>query len=236
MNRYEMYRQTNLTNNQKGTYSHGLRSGTVLSSTANPGDRKSESDVIVPVHASRPSAHRLDSELWRLVLTDKLTGLCNQHGFIALAEHEWRSARRTKREMVFVGLELAHSEERHNGAADGRAGLALIRAARILEKSFRRSDVLCRWDADEFRVLAVDGEGLDEAMVRSRIECHSRIEGAPAARAPLVFRGRLARIRPQAADTFAAVLARLDQEFDEFKLPWNETAGRRPIAAAADAA
>jgi len=236
MNRYEMYRQTNLANNQKGRYSFGLRSGTVVSSTVNPGNRPSESDVTSPVHASRPSAHRVDSELWRLVLTDKLTGLCNQHGFIALAEQEWRASRRAEREMVFVCLELAGLEARCDGSRSGKADLALMAAARILTKTFRRSDVLCRWGADEFWVLAVDGEGLDELMLRTRIQYQLDIAGAHADEHPLVFNGRLARIHPLAADTFAGIIARVDQEFDEFKQPWNGTAGGRPTLAAPDAA
>jgi len=231
-----MYRQTNMASGQKDVYSFGLRSGTVVSSTVNPGNRQSEGNVIAPVHASRPIAHRLDSELWRLVLTDKLTGLSNQHGFIAVAEHEWRSSRRAEREMVFVCLELAGLDASCDGSRSGKADLALITAARILAKTFRRSDVLCRWGADEFRVLAVDGEGLDEMMLRTRIQCQVAIAGAHTAEYPLVFNGRLARIHPLAADTFAGILARVDQEFDELKRPWCGTVDGRPMVTAHDAA
>ena len=236
MNRYDMFQMTNSTNHQQGTYSFGLRSGTVVSSTANPRNRQSESPVVLPVQAARPSPRRSDSELWRLVLTDKLTGLSNQHGFIALAEHEWRASRRAEREMVFVCLELAGLDARCDGSRSGKADLALMAAARILTKTFRRSDVLCRWGGNEFRVLAVDGEGLDEAMVRARIQYQVGIAGAHAGEYPLEFNGRLARIYPLAADTFAGILARVDQEFDEFKRPWCGTDDRRPPLAAPAAA
>jgi diguanylate cyclase (GGDEF)-like protein len=220
MNRYEMYQQTNSASSQKGVYTFGLRSGTVVTSTAKPADRQFEGEMIAPVHAPRPSARRMESELWRLVLTDKLTGLSNQHGFTALAEQEWRVSRRTGREMVFVCLELAGMEAKCDGTLSGKTDLALIAAARILTKTFRRTDVICRWGADEFRVLAVDGEGLDEMVLRARIQYQVAIAGVHAAEYPLVFNGLLARVHPLAAGTFAGIIAHLGQEFDELKQPW----------------
>jgi diguanylate cyclase (GGDEF)-like protein len=232
MNRNLTHQQTSLATDQKGTYSFGWRSGTVVSSTANPGNRQPLGDVVEPRHLTCPTAHRLDSELWRLVLTDKLTGLCNQHGFIALAEQQWRVSRRTEQELVFVGLELEGLEEVRESSPHGQADLALMAAGKILMKTFRRSDVLCRWGGDEFRVLAVNGEGLEELMLRSRIQYQVARAGAQAAGYPLIFKGRLLRMKPQAADTFADLLALLEQDFAESKRIWCGTAGARPMLVA----
>jgi diguanylate cyclase (GGDEF)-like protein len=217
MNRNPTDGPANPTNGQKDSYSFGLTTGTVVSSTGNSGDRQFRRESIAPSDTSSPTARRLESELWRLVLTDKLTGLCNQQGFVALAEQQWRVSRRGNREMVFVGLELEGLQELRDRSPRGGADLALIAAARILTKTFRRSDLLCHWRGGEFRVLAIGGEGLEEIMLMARIQYQAGKTGAPCAAYPLVFNGRMARIRPQTADSFAGILARLNQEYAEFK-------------------
>jgi diguanylate cyclase (GGDEF)-like protein len=235
MNRNTANLQTSQTIGQNGATSRELCSGTVVSSIPSSGHTRILGDRSATSYSSRPAAHRLDSELWRLVLTDKLTGLCNQHGFIALAEQQWRVSRRADQEMVFVGLELKGLQEMRNSSPRGEADLALIAAGRILMKTFRRSDVVGRWDGDEFRVLAVNGEGLDESMLRARIQYQVGNAGASAAGHPLIFKGRMVRINPQIADSFADILARIDQDFAEFKRTWCGTAAMRPILVPTDA-
>jgi len=92
---------------QRDVYSFELNSGTVVSSHSGSSGATPLGEGIAVPHSSSDLANRSTSELWRLVLIDKLTGLCNQHGFIALAEQQWKISRRLGREMVFVGLEVA---------------------------------------------------------------------------------------------------------------------------------
>jgi diguanylate cyclase (GGDEF)-like protein len=193
--------------------------GTVVLSRANSGETKAPSNCPTPPYSSHPSPYRHNSELWRLVLTDKLTGLCNQHGFIALADQQWRVAWREGREMVFAGLELENLQEIIENQPRGESDLAVMGAGRILMKCFRRSDVVCRWSGGEFRVLAANAEGLDEAMLRSRIQHQVKNAGAPAGYA-LAFKGRVTRLNPQMGNSFAEILTLLDQDLAEFKRTW----------------
>jgi diguanylate cyclase (GGDEF)-like protein len=209
-------------------------SGTVVLSRASSSETKAPNNRLSPSSSSQPSPHRLNSELWRLVLTDKLTGLCNQHGFIALADQQWRVARRESREMVFVGLELENLQEITESQPRGEADLAVMAAGRILVKSFRRSDVVCRWSGGEFRVLVVNAEGLDEAMLRSRIQNQVKNAGASGGYA-LVFKGRLTRLNPQMGNSFAEILTLLDQDLVESKRTWCGNTRARPTLALYDA-
>jgi diguanylate cyclase (GGDEF)-like protein len=185
--------------------------------------------------SGRFSAHRPNSEVWRLVLTDKLTGLCNQHGFIALADQQLRVSRRTNRELVFVRLELGNLQQIHEHSERGESDLAVIALARILMKTFRRSDVLCRWDKGKFAVLAVDAEGLSEPMLRARIQSQVRKAGAQLSRFPLIMEGRIARVNPGRPDSIEEILARLDRDFADFSRTWFGADAVRPMIILQDA-
>jgi diguanylate cyclase (GGDEF)-like protein len=235
MNRNSTDRQASLIGGRNGPYCFELGYGTVVSSQRDPAGTRVPCDGVAPRSPSIPTAHRLDSELWRMVLTDKLTGLCNEHGFIALAEQQWRVSRRTDREMVFVGLDLEGLPERRENHPRGEADLTLIAAGRVLMKTFRRSDVLCRWGGDEFRVLAVNGEGLEESMLRARIQYQLGKAGAPVADYPLVFRGRIVRIDPKLAGSFADITARIDEDFALFRRTWCGSTASGPILVSPDA-
>jgi len=235
MNRNTTDRQAGLTGGLNGPYCFELSYGKEVSSQRSSAGARALCDSAATRSSRIPTAHRLESELWRMVLTDKLTGLCNEHGFIGLAEQLWRVSRRTDREMVFVGLDLEGLPERRENHPRGEADLALIAAGRILMKTFRRSDVLCRWGGDEFRVLAVNGEGLEESMLRARIQYQVGKAGAPVAGYPLVFRGRIVRINPQIAGSFADITARIDEDFALFRRTWCGTTASGPILVSPDA-
>ena len=205
---------------QRAVYSFELNSGTVVSSHSGSSGATPLGEGIAVPHSSSDLANRSTSELWRLVLIDKLTGLCNQHGFIALAEQQWKISRRLGREMVFVGLEVAGLLEIRDGHSRVEASLALIAAGRILARTFRRSDIVCRWSGEHFRALAVNGENLEEAVLSARIQSLLRRSGALVAAYPWVFRGGIVRIKPRAFGSFAQVLTRLDQDLASYTSTW----------------
>jgi diguanylate cyclase (GGDEF)-like protein len=234
MNQVPTNRQVGLIGGRGGVYSFELNSGTVVSSQLGPGGGATLPEGISVPHSSSDMAHRSTSELWRLVLIDKLTGLCNQHGFIALADQQWKIARRMGREMVFVGLELSGLPQIRDGHSRGEASLALIAAGRILAKTFRRSDIVCRWSGEQFRALAVNGEDLEEAVLSARIQSLLRRAATPVDGSPWVFKGRMARIRPRAYGSFAEVLARLDQDLAGCTSIWSATPASRAGVDSAD--
>lgn len=233
MNRNAAYRQGPLTNSGDAGFPVALRPIAAAPLPANLGDSETLSGS-APIPDSF-SAHRLNSEIWRLVLTDKLTGICNQDGFLALADQEWRTSRRASREMVFAKIELDNLQEIREGSARGEADLAEIALAKVLMKTFRRSDVLSRWDKGEFTVLAVGAEGLSEPLLRARIQAQVEKSGAQVSRFPLVLKGRIVRVSPRGAGSIRGVLACVERDFADFKRTWVGAGSGRPIIIVQDA-
>ncbi|HKB72424.1 MAG TPA: GGDEF domain-containing protein [Thermoanaerobaculia bacterium] len=103
--------------------------------------------------------------LKKLATVDELTGISNRRGFIEHATGVLELAGRVGRPaIVFLadvdGLKAIN--DRHGHAA---GDLALAAAARILQLTFRSSDVIARIGGDEFAVLALvdsrdGGEGI----------------------------------------------------------------------------
>ena len=123
--------------------------------------------------------------------------------------------------MVFVGVELQGLEEIRDSFGRGEDSFALIAAGRILARTFRRSDIVSRWSGEEFRMLAVDGQGLEEEMLSARIQSQLRRAAPPVGGYPWTFKGRLARIQTRAFCTFAEVLARLAQDLAGCTSTWS---------------
>lgn len=116
---------------------------------------------------------RFESELRRLSLLDELTGVHNRRGFMLLARHALRMARRDKEVVSVVFIDVDHLK-RVNDQFGHDAGSELLRAvAGLLEQTFRDSDVVGRFGGDEFCVLALGANAADAqkriAHLQSRI-------------------------------------------------------------------
>lgn len=96
---------------------------------------------------------KLSLELEQLALTDELTGVRNRRGFLVLAEHAWRLARRTHVpcRLLFIDLDGVKQVNDTQGHQVGDA--LLMDAARVLASVFRETDVIGRIGGDEFAVL-----------------------------------------------------------------------------------
>ncbi len=94
--------------------------------------------------------------LRRLSLLDELTGLYNRRGLISLSEQHMSLAMRTQRSLmvVYADVDGLKSINDHYGHSAGDE--ALMRAAKVLRRTFRRSDIIGRIGGDEFVVLAID--------------------------------------------------------------------------------
>lgn len=112
---------------------------------------------------------KAEAEVRRLSLTDELTGLYNRRGFLLLAKQQLRMARRSNLPgwLLFAdadGLKGVNDSQGH------KAGDRMIAAAaKVLQDSFRESDVVARLGGDEFAVFAYGPENPPEAM-RARLQ------------------------------------------------------------------
>jgi diguanylate cyclase (GGDEF)-like protein len=164
------------------------------------------------------SLRKLTGELQQQALTDELTGVRNRRGFLLLADHAWRLARRARVRclLMFIdvdGLKYVNDTQGH------RAGDELLAdAARVLTEVFRETDVIGRVGGDEFAILElVDGVEASDAgskRLRARIEEFNRRGGKPF---QLAMSFGIEELPPTAELSLEMLLARADSTMYERK-------------------
>ncbi len=96
---------------------------------------------------------RLQAELQALSLRDELTGLYNRRGFMTLAEQHWRLALRLQQSFAVLYVDVDNFKQINDTFGHAQGDLALPAIARVLEDTFRDSDILARFGGDEFVAL-----------------------------------------------------------------------------------
>jgi diguanylate cyclase (GGDEF)-like protein/PAS domain S-box-containing protein len=97
-----------------------------------------------------------EATMRNLSLTDELTGLYNQRGFLALAEQQLRAARRTGQTCSLLYADMDGLKQVNDTYGHQEGSRTLQRLAEILRRSFRGSDIVARLGGDEFAVLMAD--------------------------------------------------------------------------------
>lgn len=104
---------------------------------------------------------------------DSLTGLTNRLGFETIAAHALAATQRQERPLTLLFVDLDRFKQINDRFGHAEGDRALVSIARILQDTFRGSDVVARMGGDEFCVLltltgAADTkrplEGLEEAV------------------------------------------------------------------------
>ncbi|MEW5915333.1 MAG: GGDEF domain-containing protein [Gemmatimonadota bacterium] len=115
-----------------------------------------------------------EEELRALSIVDDLTGLHNRRGFLALAQQQVKHARRNKRELVLLFVDMDDFKQINDRYGHQQGDIALQRAARVLRSTFRDSDIIARLGGDEFVVLAADTGTSASIVERLRLELTER--------------------------------------------------------------
>lgn len=102
--------------------------------------------------------NKLLSEIQVLSLFDELTGLHNRRGFLTLAQHHFKIAKRSKKGLLLFFIDLDNMKEINDNLGHQAGDQALIDTALLLKSVFRDTDILARYGGDEFVVLAVDAD------------------------------------------------------------------------------
>lgn len=119
----------------------------------------------------------------QLATTDPLTGLANRRQFDELAGRELARARRERRPVAAVYLDVDDLKAR-NEAHGHAAGDALLASfADVACRALRATDVLARMGGDEFALLLPDSGGPSAEAAVERIRSDLRAAGDP----PITF-------------------------------------------------
>ena len=96
---------------------------------------------------------RLTAELERISETDALTNTLNRRGFAKIAEREFDRARRAKRSISLVMLDIDHFKEVNDVFGHAAGDLVLAMVANRCRKQIRKIDALGRFGGEEFVIL-----------------------------------------------------------------------------------
>ena len=133
---------------------------------------KGEDGIItaITVISKDITEHKMMEEKFRkLSLTDQLTGIYNRRGFLTLADHQLRIAKRNKTGLYLLYLDLNNLKVINDQYGHKEGDHALIQISQILKNTYRESDVIARIGGDEFAIIMHKGkteESKDKIIAR----------------------------------------------------------------------
>ncbi|MDT7780417.1 MAG: two-component system, cell cycle response regulator [Acidobacteriota bacterium] len=107
-----------------------------------------------------------------LSLTDELTGLYNQRGFLALAEQQLRAAHRTGQIFSLLYADMDGLKQINDTYGHQEGSQALKQLAEILRGCFRGADTIARIGGDEFAILMADTTPSSIEIPLARLQEH----------------------------------------------------------------
>ncbi len=114
--------------------------------------------------------HRMAIKMLDLSLIDELTGLQSRRGFFALSKQQLKLAKRTKRSMLLIFIDLDGLKKINDTHGHEAGDQALIQVANVLRATFRNSDVMARIGGDEFALLAIEARADSAEILLARLE------------------------------------------------------------------
>src|SRR5437588_11406175 len=159
----------------------------------------------------------IERELRSLALTDDLTGLYNRRGFLASATQQLKLARRNTKESLLLFCDVDNLKKINDSYGHEEGDLALVRAADVLEQTFRDSDVLARLGGDEFAVLALEASSQYQGVILDRLEANLERSSASESRYRLSLSVGVGRFDPERPVSLRELLDQADQAMYEQK-------------------
>ena len=99
---------------------------------------------------------RVEAEIREMSFRDELTGLYNRRGFFVLTEQQFKITQRTHKSLLLIFLDVDGLKEINDQQGHQEGDVALIATARLLQQTFRGSDIIARLGGDEFALLLID--------------------------------------------------------------------------------
>ena len=123
------------------------------------------------VESSNRRAFMLERDLHRDARTDSLTGLDNRRSMQERGRAELKRAQRTGSPVSVILCDLDHFKSINDKYGHETGDAALTRAALVLRRALRESDVVGRWGGEEFMAIlpATDAAGAAEVAERMRM-------------------------------------------------------------------
>jgi diguanylate cyclase (GGDEF)-like protein/PAS domain S-box-containing protein len=119
---------------------------------------------------------KMEERLLTASITDPLTGLMNRRGFLDFAEKQIDIARRGKKRLSILFLDLNEMKNINDSLGHKAGDQVLTDFAGLLRKTFRSSDIIARIGGDEFTALIIDPQSADiEKIINNKIQNNLKI-------------------------------------------------------------
>jgi diguanylate cyclase (GGDEF)-like protein len=166
----------------------------------------------------RDLARMVESEIVALDLaaTDPLTGIANRRGFELSASSLLEVCRHRHISATLLYFDLDEFKGVNDTFGHGAGDQALIEFAKLLQTTFRNSDIISRYGGDEFVVLLADTSDPSLALERLRAFLVSRNDH-PASGYPLGFSVGKTIFDPTSDESLDDLIGRADASMYEMK-------------------
>lgn len=104
----------------------------------------------------------------QLATLDELTLISNRRGFTSLGDHALHVCRRKNWPVTFLLFDLNEFKQINDRFGHAEGDRALISFAKVMQKTFRDSDVFARIGGDEFAALLTDTDESDVVLALER--------------------------------------------------------------------
>jgi diguanylate cyclase (GGDEF)-like protein len=105
----------------------------------------------------------------RLAITDSLTGLYNRRHFFELADNELQRARRYRRFLSAIMLDIDHFKQVNDTHGHAVGDHVLKEVADCCRQTMRKEDVLGRYGGDEFAIMLPESNLVATCQVAERL-------------------------------------------------------------------
>ena len=104
------------------------------------------------------------------LLLDEATGLFNRRGFVVLAEQHLKTLTRSPHGVVVFAFSITNLNKVNQDLGFKEGNRMLARAAEVLRASFRKSDLLSRFEGNQFVICALDAAKNSVDLLAQRLK------------------------------------------------------------------
>jgi diguanylate cyclase (GGDEF)-like protein len=112
---------------------------------------------------------RAAEELERLATIDGMTGIYNRRHFLNLADREWSRARRYRRPLSFLMIDIDHFKSINDTFGHHAGDAVIVHLAEMASSCKRDADVLARVGGEEFALLLPETDLQQATLVAERL-------------------------------------------------------------------